>query len=338
MRMLWILILLLSTTFFILSNQTENNDFYDNTPAVELKGPGVIVSGEISNPGKVDLTRLKLRSLLVREAIFRESRTVFIGSYRYDGYSLFDILKERYVDKSNKDEFGSVIDMLVVVENDRGEKAVFSWGEIYYPSTLHRIILATRVSRIIPSKTGEKWPLPTSTRLVCANDLLSERNLERPTKITVMSCPLSFSGSKSGRKPLSDRIKLVLNGKTVLEITNLDNQLAERTYPSVFYGRGRGFHGIQNFSGKTLQSLLKSQFPFNRKNIRRTYFAVSASDGYRIVISFSELFNRNDQSDFLIIDSGKNSKKGRFRLFPTPDFFSDRAIYTIDAIHFLAVE
>lgn len=338
MRTIYLSLILLMIAFPLISDQKENNDFYDNTPHIELKGPEIEVEGEILNPGKVNMRGLPLRSVIVREAVFREKQTVFIGSYRYDGYSLFDILKERYINKRNKSEFGSVIDMLVVVENDQGEKAVFSWGEIYYPTVLHRIILARQVARIVPSKTGEKWPLPTSTRLVCANDLLSERNLECPVKIKVMSCALSFETKGTNKKRYSGHIKLFRNEKPISEIREMDNNLQQRTYPSVFYGRGRGFHGVQQFRGKTLHSLLKTHFRVNRENIRTGYFAVSATDGYRIVIGLSELFNRNDQADFLIIDRGKNSEKGRFGLFPTPDFFSDRAIYAIASIHFLTAE
>lgn len=328
----------LTIPFLLHPLQKENNDFYDNTPLHKLKGPDICVEGEILNPGKTDLSRLPLRSVMIREARIGTSGQVdFIGSYRYDGYSLFDILKERCVNRSNKSEFGSVIDMLVVVENDQGEKAVFSWGEIYYPTVLHRIILATKVARIIPSKTKEEWPLPVNRRLVCANDLLSERNLERPIKIRVISCPLRFSATKAKPKPPSGKINLIEKNRIFSEITHLDDQLSTMAFPSVFYGRGRGFHGIKDFRGKILRAVLKPHFGFDREKIRSAYFAIAASDGYRIVVSFSELFNRNDQADFLIIDQGKSIIKGRFRLFPTPDFFSDRAIYNIDSIQLLTV-
>lgn len=322
----------------LFSVREKNNDFYDNTPSIQLKGPDIEVKGEISNPGKVDFSELPLRSLIVREAVFQDEKQVFIGSYRYQGYSLFDILKERFVDKRNKEEFGSVIDLLVVVENTRGEKTVFSWGEIYYPSVLHRIIVATRVSRIIPSKTKEKWPLPEKIKLVCANDMMSERNLENPIKITVYSSPLSFKIRRNLKTRYSGKMNVIQNHHKRIEIDHLDENLEGRTYPSVFYGRGRGFHGIQFFKGKLLKSLLHQTVAFNRKNIRSGYFVVSAVDGYRVVISFSELFNRNDQVDFLIIDKGEGSKKGRFRLFPAPDFFSDRAVHTIDSIFFRQIK
>lgn len=328
-------ILFLVLVLFLALTAAENNDFYDNTPSVQLKGPAIEIGGEISNPGPVDFSKLPLRSVIVREAIFQDSRQVFVGSYRYQGYSLFDILKERYVEKANKKEFGSVIDLMVVVENSRGEKVVFSWGEIYYPTVRHQLILATRISPILPSKTNDKWPIPEYIKLVCAHDLISERNLERPTKIVVYSCPLSFPIKRDEKNLYSDKIQIMQKNKPPVTIDHLQESLETRIYPSVFYGRGRGFHGIRYFKGTPLKSLLQKNQSFDRNNIRSGYYVVSALDGYRVVISFSELFNRNDQADFLIIDQGKNSEKGRFRLFPAPDFFSDRAVHTIAFIHFL---
>jgi hypothetical protein len=330
------LFLILIALFFIpLHPDTqENNDFYDNSETHVLSGPGIEVCGEVSNPGKVNLLKLPLRSVMVREAIIRGEKPAFVGSYRYDGYSLFDILKSVFVDKKNKAEFDSVIDLLVMVENDAGEKVVFSWGEIYYPVTLHRILLATKVSPIVPSKTKEHWPLGKNTKLVCAQDLISERNLERPVRITVFSCPLSVRAASVSESRYSAKINLLQDSAKIRDIVELNSNLEKRTYPSVFYGRGRGFHGIEYFCGFLLKSVLEKDFEFNRKNIRSGYFVISGADGYRIAVSFSELFNRNDQTDFLIIDKGENTKKGRFRLFPAADFFSDRAVYAVQTIRF----
>ena len=180
----------------------ENNDFYDNTPEKALPGAlRIEVLGEVASPGFIDLTSLPRRSLIVREARLEKGAIAFIGSYRYDGYSLFDILKEKIVAKKNQAEFRSIIDLLVAVENAKGDKVILSWGEIFYPSALHRILIADRVSPIIPSETKENWPLPDVMKLVCGNDLVSERNIDSPTRITVFSAPLSFPGKK-GQKPL----------------------------------------------------------------------------------------------------------------------------------------
>lgn len=315
----------------------RNNDFYDDSPTRKLMGNVFVeVTGEVVKPGTVNLASLPVRSVIVREAVSEEEGSRFVGSYRYDGASLFDILKGFEVKKRNQEEFGSVIDMMVVVENKNHEKMVFSWGEIYYPNTHHRIIMATHVSRIVPSKTKEQWPLPKKVRMVCANDLISDRNLSDPVRITVMSSPLSFPVRK-GMNPVYSEKVLLLNGKEPAgELTDLAKWGPELSYPAVFYGRGRGFHGIQYFRGKPLRKILAELFPVTRERIRQGYFVVSAMDGYRIVLGYSELMNRNDQCDFLIVDM-KKKNKGRFRFFPAPDFFSDRAVFAVKSIHFMMI-
>jgi hypothetical protein len=55
-------------------------------------------------------------------------------------------------------------------------------------------------------------------------------------------------------------------------------------------------------------------------------------DGYRCTLSYSELFNRNDQQEFLLITTAKNEDGGMFRTFPAADFFSDRAIKSLSEI------
>ena len=60
---------------------------------------------------------------------------------------------------------------------------------------------------------------------------------------------------------------------------------------------------------------------------------ISAEDGYRCAISYSELFNRNDQQEFLLVKTDPGEDGGLFRIFPAGDFFSDRAIKSVSEIH-----
>jgi hypothetical protein len=313
----------------------ENNDFYDNTPAKALAGASRIeVVGEVANPGFVELGSLPRHSLIVREARLEKGAIAFVGSYRYDGCSLFDILKAKVVAKKNRAEFRSVIDLLVAVENAKGERVVLSWGEIYYPSDLHRILIADRVAPIIPSETKENWPLPAAAKLVCGNDLASERNIEAPTRITVFSAPLSLPGKK-GQKPLyAPNFQVFRPGAEAAAFTGAGGA-EQRVYPSVFYGRGKGFHGVQYFSGALLKEALKEAVVLDGETLRRGYLVASSVDGYRIALSCSEVFNRNDQAEFLLLDRGEGREGGRYALFPAPDFFSDRAIKAVSAVHLL---
>ncbi len=310
----------------------ENNDFYDDLPLKDFSGPMTIeVAGEVANPGAVDLARLPLRSVMVREAVPEGAGSRFVGAYRYDGPSLFDIIKNFELKKKSKD-LGSPIDLLICIENAKGEKAVVSWGEVFYPVDLHRILIATRGVNIVPSKTKEIWPLATETRLVCADDLLTVRGIAQPTRITIFSADWP-AGSPKEKPAKMYSPKVTLFDGTRQGLMKPPAPGAEkRTFPTVFYGRGKGFHGTENFRGTLFLDALK---PFCRPDARllqQGWLTVGAPDGYRVAISASELFNRADCREFLLIDLGRKDD-GRFTLFPASDYFSDRAVKAFHEIH-----
>ncbi len=324
--------------FVLFSFQTiaQTNDFYDDVPTQKLKTSEIIIGGEISNGGKINLEKagLKLHSIIYKETKLIGARDSFIGSYRVDGYSLYDILNEKILQKKNETEFKPIIDLYVEIENAAGEKTVLSWGEIYYPIHCHEIIIATQIMRIVPSKTKELWTLPTDSKLVVGGDLLSERNISMPTKITVKSYAKTFVVNK-GMKPMyAEKIKIFTNDKLIDSILEFPKTMPVLNYPSVFYGRGTGIHGTTPFNGILLKDLLKKNFTVNKENLQKGILVVVGKDGYRAVYTFSEVFNRNDQSEFLLIDRKDDNTCGAFQLFPAPDFFSDRAIKSVMEIHF----
>jgi len=314
------------------------NDFYDNAETHLLPVQQVSVEGEIGNPGMVDFAKLPLRSIIVKETLLSDSGDKFVGAYRYDGYALYDILNQVKLNKKNKEEFNPIIDLYVQVENDKGEKVNISWGEIFYPNHLQEIIIATQVMRIVPSKTNDLWPLPEVSKLVVSRDLITERNISNPVKITIKSYPKSFETIK-GLKPLfSPKIDLYNENEKVGTLTEYPKDLQIEKFNTIFYGRGRGIHSTQPFTGVLLKDVLAKNTPFNQKNIKEGIFLIVAADGYRSVFTFSEIMNRNDQSEVLLICRPELTDNGIFKTFPACDFFSDRAVKGINAIYFSANE
>jgi hypothetical protein len=312
------------------------NDFYDNTPSQKLPGARKIeVAGEIVNPGFIDLERLPLRTLIVREALQGREGIRFIGAYRYEGYSLLDILNDRVAARAHGAGFKPQTDLMVAVENAAGDKVVLSWGEIYYPAALHRVLIAVAAAPIIPGETKENWPLAPGVKLVCANDLRSERGILNPTRITVFTAPLEIP-DKKGLKPLTvANFQVLRPGQQASAFDAAALAVGERRFPSVFYGRGKGFHGFQEFTGVLLADALKNYVTLDAAALRRGYLVAASIDGYRIAMSCSELFNRNDQAEFLLLDRGAGADGGRFAIFPAADFFSDRALKAVSVIHLL---
>jgi hypothetical protein len=311
-----------------------NNNFYDNTETYRLPGGEIEVTGEIENPGKVDLSLLRKHSVIVKETLLNEDGTnTFAGAYRYDGYSLFDILSNRIVKKKNAAEFNSVIDLYVEIENRKGEKVILSWGEIFYPSTLHKCIIATEVSRIVPRKTKDLWPLPGERKLIAGNDLITERNISDPVKITVRSWPKSIAVDHNINPLYSPEFK-IFDGEKILATITKNPKLQPETVNTIFYGRGRGIHSTQPFTGFYLKDVLGKYFTMNKKNLQDGLVMVAGKDGYRAVYSFNEIMNRNDQSEVLLVPCKEEKDGGEFRIFPSADFFSDRAVKAVSEIWF----
>ena len=334
MRRLWIVYALLTALFSIVK-ANDTNDLYKKSAFKELGKLSLELQGEISSPGLVDLSDLPLHSVINRESEIRNDQREFRGAYRYEGYALFDILDNHLPQKKNAQEFKQTLDLLVAVENESGGRVVISWGEIFYPAAENRIIIAVRASPIIPIMTKEQWPLPNHPRLICGNDLISVRNLDNPSKITVFSAPVSFSKPRQLNELYSAQIVLSIDGRKMP--LHVVERHEKRTYPTIFYGRGKGFQGYHNFSGYLLKAVLQDYVIPTAEIMKTGYFVLFGVDGYRIALSYSELCNRNDQAEFLLIDQGKERNGGRYSIFPSADFFSDRAIKAIQQIHFLEI-
>jgi len=328
------------TAIFVLSVsllKAQTNDFYDDAETIKLKTSGVEVLGEITNPGMVNLETLTLRSVIVKETLLQDGKDKFVGAYRYDGYSLYDILNSVILKKKNEAEFPPIIDLYVEVENDKGEKVVFSWGELYYPIHRHEILIAAQVARIVPSKTKDLWHLPTDSRLVVASDLLTHRNISNPTRITVKSYSGKFEITK-GMSPMNSKSFTISDeAKKLDEISALPVNLVKLTYPAVFYGRGRGIHGTTPFTGVLLKEVLAKYIPLNEKNLKTGMFIIAGKDGYHATYTYSEVMNRNDQSEFLVVQSEKGADGGDFQVYPAVDFFSDRAMKSVESIRFVNI-
>jgi hypothetical protein len=322
-----------SPTQFIDSTDMTNN-FYDNTETYKLPVKELTVVGEISNPGKVDFSKLPKHSVIVKETLLDSAgKDKFVGAYRYDGYSLFDILEKSILQKANAEEFNPIIDMYVEIENEKGEKVVFSWGEIYYPNNLHRILIADGVSRIVPSRTKDLWELPAESKIVAANDLVTERNISSPVKITVKFFPKSFKVIKGLSLMFSKQVKLFSHRNQNGSIADYPPDPEMVTYNTIFYGRGRGIHSTEPFTGLMLKDILARTYPVSCENLQKGIMCIAAEDGYRCALTYSELFNRNDQQEFLLVKTGQGEDGGLFRIFPACDFFSDRAIKSVSEIH-----
>jgi len=132
----------------------------------------------------------------------------------------------------------------------------------------------------------------------------------------------------------SESFSVVGSDKKITEIKSLSPDLQKLTYPAVFYGRGKGIHGTTPFKGILLKELLEKYTGMDAENLKTGLFVIAGKDGYHAAFSFSEVMNRNDQAEFLVIPLEKDTDGGAFQVYPAADFFSDRAIKSVESIRF----
>lgn len=131
----------------------------------------------------------------------------------------------------------------------------------------------------------------------------------------------------------SSAIDILNSSGQVGKIETLPEKLSNSTFNTIFYGRGKGIHSTTPFKGVLLKDLLQKYYPVNRENLKSGIMCIVGKDGYRCAVSYSELFNRNDQQEFMVIKTGDKDDGGLFRIFAASDFFSDRAIKSVSEIH-----
>ncbi len=314
--------------------QDTKSSFFDESPSKEYLISNILVEGEVENPGMVDLTSLPLNGFPVKNISYGKDKNRFLGAYFFSGFSLFDILKQKKIKKANEGEFRPFVDLYIIIENAKGEKAVFSWGEIFYSKDNFKVIIAKSVRAINPPNMKMKWQLPDETQLVCGNDAFNFRNIVNPTKIIIKS----FAGKYS-----QERVKDLYTAE--FEMVNLDRSFVvkeivnveKRNFRGIGYGHGMGWKGIENIEGFVFKDVLKSYILFDKQLIGNTILCVSAKDGYRVTFSLSEILNRNDMNDVLLIEITNSSVEGKYNLFATPDFFVDRNVRSVEKIEILTV-
>ncbi|MCL1973293.1 MAG: hypothetical protein FWG54_00575 [Bacteroidetes bacterium] len=322
--------------------QSGSNNYYSQEEAIELKGPDrITVMGEVPYEQVVKLKRIPYRSVGVREAHVGGNEVAFEGLFRYDGYALCDILSAIKVDKLSKEDFYPPGDLYIEVRNDAGETAVFSWGEIFYAANMYNVIIAKYVTRVKPGKTGELWKIPVATKLVAGSDRLSERNISAPTSITIRSLKGDYIVDQNRTDPSyslifeqADGSAVTLDAKSA-EFDRLMERIPKNEYANVLYGHGMGYKGYGSYKGWRLSEVMDSYYEVTPKDLRTGMFSVEGLDGYRAAVSFSEVMNRNDMAEMILMyDGDQKGEKGRegFSTYAGCDMMVDRAIKGLSKI------
>ncbi len=315
----------------------DGNSFYHRTEETRLKVSDLYVEGEVKNPGKVSHKKYLKREVLYKEATLNsEGKVDFVGAYRYRGYSLFDLLNPFILNKKNAEEFVPATDVYIVIENDKGESVVFSWEEIYLNHTMHQVIIATEQASIEPYKREGNYPKEEVWKVVASADLFAYRQLSNPTRIIVKSFDKKhFPIDRELEEPFSPSVSIVINDELMRTVDANIANVPVLEYSSVFYGMGMGYHDTPTFEGPTLRPLVWEYLqPSFSEWMQNGLVCIVGKDGFRNILSVSELFNRTDQVEPILAIPPAESGRGQYRLYLPSAFYADFSVRNLAELYF----
>jgi hypothetical protein len=297
------------------------------------------IRGEVEKPGPVDLTQLPLRSATFIE-INAHGRNEFLGEYLVRGYSLHDILSIKKIKKVPANTFASPADLYITVESADGyNKAVFSWGEIFNNDS-HDILVTQSIQGVNPVSSKTIW-LPKVPRLICTADRLNARFVDRPSRITVTSFHKTIPKETNGNA-YSPGFTFTMNFESPTIITDINDSIGKNKYLDGGAVQEIGPNGIQNLPAYRLKDVILAQYPLISAslpvNLRRWIVMIHSKEGYRSIFSLSEILNRNDRRDSMLLDRKDDPVNGRYVLIPASDSISSREVRSIDRIELIETD
>lgn len=267
------------------------------------------------------------------------------GVFDYKGVSLKALLDMAVVQKE-VEGYSKSINLAILVRNREGRSAVLSWGEVFYRNPSHAILAlsATPVVPGVPESCGKchepsfhepvlgklnrKMDLP---RLVMAQDLFTDRNLEGVTSIEVVDLNREVQYKESQRPSPATFSVIDSKGRTK-EITGLSGYRHVEVAIKVV-GSGRGYHGLRRFEGVPLRELLSKAGVAGDLD---SAFLITSTDGYQSLLSCGEII-LSAGGDQIVISEQKGAPK-KFTLVVPHDTLADRMVKTVNRIEVISVK
>jgi precorrin-4 methylase/DMSO/TMAO reductase YedYZ molybdopterin-dependent catalytic subunit len=309
--------------------------------------PALSVTGLVEKPQFLSMNDLsQFNSVSIKLTEVLTDRT-YTGNFQYRGVPLKTLL-ELAVIKKLEPGFSKLIDLVIVVKNARGEKAVLTWGEVFYRNPSDTVIaLSADPVKAMKSCQGchakgsyEKWESPLSRtiglpKLVLANDFYSDRCIENITGIEVVDM-LPQKATAKVEHLRSEAFTITGQSGESKAIENLKSY-RHTAFQVKHAGEGRGYHGIEEYEGVPLMDILAEN---KIKPSLDSLLIFSAPDGYRSVLSYGELSMTRFGREIFIADvkDGRSiEKEGKFNLIIRHDLSSDRWVKALEKIEIIAV-
>jgi hypothetical protein len=273
----------------------------------------------------------------------------FRGVFELRGVPLRALLEQARVVKRSR-TFGRELDLAIVARSRGGDRAVLSWGEVFYRDPAE-IVIAYEGTPKMPHKACADCHEPSTYRpwldqlerdvgfpkLVVAGDFYADRSLEDLVAVEVvdLGAEVGIHASEADRPAelFSGEVHIAGPGIEPVVVRSLD-RYARIEADAIQAGEGTGYHGVRRYSGVPLRDLLASA---GVKPDPSAGIVLSAPDGYRVFLASAEVFDPARSGRLLIADqvNGRPIDRGEFQLVPLDDHAADRwvkAIARIDVV------
>lgn len=332
--------------------------------------PAAKIEGAVAKPGVLDAARLASLPTAARKVKTSGADGAYRASVELRGAGLRDLLDAADVRKTTDDGFNRPLDTLVEVVGAKGEKALFSYGEIFLGRDPQRVVVAAARRFVWPhhhadvgfdgaAVRGADEELPPAAA-GCANchdgkarpaldaprgivvadsgDLWPARFVEDVVSIRVRQAGVALDKAKAKKDARAESAALVgPNGPAAALGAKEFARFAPRSWREASFGEGRGYRGVHVWRGADLADVVRPLLP-KGADPRRVFVLVTAADGYRSAFSGTEVFFPTG-SPVLLADAcdGKplEGGAGRFAVVATGDFYVDRGVRAVSEIRLL---
>ncbi len=306
------------------------------------------ITGAVRSP--LEITTRSLETLSTSEVQINDvlEDGKFNGIFEFQGVPLRNLLDLALVEKKEPN-FKKPIDLAILVRNNTGQMVTLSWGEVFFKNK-EEIIIATSAKPVFPKKGIDHFEnkddyhqmiqilnrTVSFPRLIVRSDFYTDRSIEGVTAIEVYDLRPDVPGNKS-HNPYSESFEVTGTVTKSYTTDRFDGPSLKKIRAHVV-GEGRGYHGTYDLRGVSLKELIMVAKPNLSLN---TVFLVSASDAYRSLLSYGELF-LNSHSDRILVASERDGKpikeNGKFIMVVPDDLFADREVKAVRRIEVISLE
>ncbi len=308
----------------------------------------VTVGGTVRQPLNLSVEQLKL--IAAREVRHADltSKKEYNGVFTFQAVPLQAILGMAQIEKDGPG-FTKTTDLAIAIRSRDGKTVVLSWGEVFYRNP-DNAVLAVAATPIYPHKMTScrechapsfyqpaldrlKRTIPFP-KLVLANDFYGDRSIEDVVAIEVLDLRKTAETKKAGASG-PQRITVRDLGGNTTEITRLAGYQKLAVDLRVL-GDGHGYHGLQRYEGVPLRQVLSK---VAEGMDTATAVIITSRDGYRVCLSFGELFLSPLGERIIVTElPGKSAgQDSTFALVVPDDLAADRMAKSIDTIDLISV-